>query len=98
MIAFKKIWDDICEITSNNSINENVKIIENFDSGFVIQDNADVHFLTKDDFVDFWCNISCVDSASKDDLLSNSKSKYIYEIMKNLPYICEHDGIIKIAE
>lgn len=97
MIAFKKIWDDICEITSKNTI-ENVKITENFESGFVVEDDVDVHFITKDDFIDFWCNILCLDKVSKNEILNNSKSKYIYEIMKNLPYICENNGTIKIAE
>lgn len=97
MIAFKKIWDDICEITSKNSI-ENLKIIENFDSGFVVEDDADIHFITKDDFIDFWCNMLYPDKVSKEEVLNNSKSKYIYEIMRNLPYVCENNGIIKIAE
>ncbi|MBP2031731.1 hypothetical protein J2Z42_000396 [Clostridium algifaecis] len=99
MIAFKKMWDDVCYTLSNNKIDD-IDIIENFNNGFIIKDESNTHFVTKQDFVDFWCNIVCLDKVDKEDILKskNSGKKYVYEILKTLPYIKENGGILKLSE
>ncbi|AND85000.1 hypothetical protein GTH52_03885 [Clostridium tyrobutyricum] len=95
MIAFKKMWDDVCDSLSNNQI-ENIKVIENFKSGFVIKDNINTYFITKQDFVDIWCNIVCLNEIGIKENL-DKKYLYEYEILKTLPYIKENDGVLKLA-
>lgn len=99
MVAFKKMWDDVSVILSNDEV-KNIQIIEKYKSGFVVKDENDTHFVTKDDFVDFWCNMLCFNKVEKDQILNNGKSglKYVYEIIKTLPYINEKEGILKLIE
>lgn len=99
MIAFKKMWDDVCSAVSNNEL-KNVNIVENFTSGFVVKDDKDTHFVTKDDFVDFWCNMLCFNEVDKEHILKakSSGSKYVYEMVKTLPYVKENEGILKLTE
>jgi hypothetical protein len=99
MVAFKKMWDDVSVILSNDEFKD-IQIIEKYKSGFVVKDENKTHFVTKDDFVDFWCNMLCFNKVEKDQILNNEKSglKYVYEIIKTLPYINENEGILKLTE
>lgn len=99
MVAFKKMWDDVSVILSNDEFKD-IQIIEKYKSGFVVMDENKTHFVTKDDFVDFWCNMLCFNKVEKDQILNNEKSglKYVYEIIKTLPYINENEGILKLTE
>jgi len=99
MIAFKKMWEDVSVILSNDEFKD-IQIVEKFKSGFVVKDENNTHFVTKDDFVDFWCNMLCFNKVEKDQILNNEKSglKYVYEIIKTLPYINEKEGILKFTE
>lgn len=99
MIAFKKMWDDVSVILSSDEIKD-IQIVEKYKSGFVVKDENNTHFVTKDDFVDFWCNMICFNKVEKDEILNNKKSglKYVYEIIKTLPYINENEGILKLTE
>ncbi|WP_446899551.1 hypothetical protein ACSVC9_06595 [Clostridium sp. LBM24168] len=99
MIAFKRIWDDVCNILSNEEIKD-INIVENFNNGFLIKEGINTHFITKQDFVDFWCNMICLDKIDKEDVLKerNSEKKFVYEILKELPYINENGGSLKISE
>ncbi|NMM63157.1 hypothetical protein HBE96_10700 [Clostridium sp. P21] len=99
MIAFKTMWNDVCGSVSNNKIKD-VEILEEFKTGFVVKDEEDTHFITKDDFVDFWCNMLCFNEVEKDAILKEEKQKlkYVYEIVKTLPYINEKEGILRVSE
>ncbi|MCT8977338.1 hypothetical protein N4T77_12075 [Clostridium sp. CX1] len=99
MVAFQKMWDDVNVILSKDEI-KNIDIVEKFQSGFVVKDNDNTHFVTKDDFVDFWCNMLCYNEVEKGELLKGERSglKYVYEIIKTLPYINENEGTLKITE
>ncbi|AKN29777.1 hypothetical protein Ccar_02500 [Clostridium carboxidivorans P7] len=99
MVAFKTMWNDVCGSISNNKI-EDIEILEEFKSGFVVKDKEDTHFVTKDDFVDFWCNMLCFNKVEKDSIIKEEKQKlkYVYEIVKTLPYINEKEGILRLSE
>lgn len=99
MIAFKQMWDDVVDIISNDKI-EDIKIIEKYNNGFVVNDDADNYFVGKQDFVDFWCNILYFNEITMDSLSDKkeSKFKYVYAVVKNLPYINENSGRIKLME
>lgn len=99
MIAFKKIWDDVCNLISNGEI-KGIDIVENFKNGFVIKKGSDTHFITKQDFVDFWCSMICLDKIDREEVFKekNLEKKFVYEILKKLPYINENEGSLKISE
>lgn len=99
MFAFKRMWDDVSLILSKDEVKD-FEIIEKFNSGFVVRDNDNTHFVTKDDFVDMWCNMLCFNKIEKEKLLKDEKSKlkYVYEIIKTLPYINENEGTLKLTE
>lgn len=99
MVAFKTMWNDVCGSISNSKI-EDIEILEEFKSGFVVKDKEDTHFITKDDFVDFWCSMLCFNEVEKDSILKEGKQKlrYVYEIVKTLPYINEKEGILRLNE
>lgn len=99
MVAFKKMWDDVNLILSNDGVKD-FEIVEKFKSGFVVKDNNNTHFVTKDDFVDFWCNMLCFNKVEKEELTKEGKSKlkYVYEIIKNLPYVKECEDTLNLTE
>lgn len=99
MMAFKTMWNDVCGSISNNEI-KNIEIVEKFKSGFVVKDKEDTHFVTKDDFVDFWCNMLFFNEVDKNKISKEGKSKlkYVYEVIKTLPYINENEGILTLNE
>lgn len=99
MIAFKKMWEDVSDILSNDEFKD-IQIVEKYKSGFVVKDENKTHFVTKDDFVDIWCSMLCCNQVEKDQILSAEKSglKYVYEIIKTLPYINEKEGTLKLTE
>lgn len=99
MIAFKKMWNDVSSILLNNDIKD-INIINKYKSGFIVDECGDVRFVTKDDFIDFWCRICCVNEISEEQILKDEQSsmKYVYAIIKNLPYISEKAGVLKITE
>lgn len=99
MIAFKKIWDDVCNIVLSNKIS-NVNIVENFHNGFIVKDDTNTHFITKQDFVDFWCSMICLNKVDKKNVLNDKSSgkKVVYEILKLLPYINENEGSLEISK
>ncbi|MCH3963917.1 MAG: hypothetical protein LKE46_06545 [Clostridium sp.] len=99
MIAFKKIWDDVCSVISNGEIKD-IDIVENFKNGFVVKEGSDTHFLTKQDFVDFWCSLVCLNKIDEEEILKEEGSgkKLVYDILKRLPYINENEGSLKISE
>lgn len=99
MIEFKKMWSDVSDLLSNEEISE-IDIVEHFKSGFVVRDCEETYFVTRDDFVDFWCKILCSHEISKEQILSDKKTKekYVYPIIKRLPYISETAVGLKLRE
>jgi hypothetical protein len=97
MIAFKKMWEDVSGILLNDKIGD-VVILERYSTGFVIKDKDDTEFLTKDDFVDLWGQMLCYNEISLKQFSGHNKSKlkYAYEVLKNLPYISEKSGCLKL--
>lgn len=98
LISFKTMWNDVNNILNKDDVGLN--IIEKFSSGFTVRDNDETIFVTRDDFVDFWCKILCGDNIEVKKLIDDDKSKekYIYSIIKKLPYIKENLGMMSIVE
>jgi hypothetical protein len=99
MISFKKMWEDVSGILSNDKIGD-VVIMERYSTGFVIKDKDDTEFLTKDDFVDLWGQMLCYNEISLNQFSGHTKNKlkYAYEVLKNLPYISEKSGCLKLTK
>lgn len=99
MVAFKKMWDDVCAILANNEIKD-LQIVENYNSGFVVKENENTYFVNKDDFVDFWCKMLFFNKVDKESFAQEGKSsfKYVYKIIKKLPYITESEGSLNLTE
>lgn len=97
MIAFKKMWEDVRLILSNEECSD-VEILEKFNCGFTVKEQDDIIFITRDDFVDFWCKLLYYNELSLEQILKEDKSKLkcIYMIIKQLPYISESSGVIKL--
>ncbi|MGH4051091.1 MAG: hypothetical protein ACREVX_07020 [Clostridium sp.] len=99
MVAFKKMWDDVRLILSNEEY-EDIQILEKFKFGFTVKESENIIFITRDDFVDFWCKLLYYNELSLEQVLQEDKSKlkYIYTIIKKLPYISENSGVIKLLQ
>ncbi|MBK5240113.1 hypothetical protein [Clostridium sp.] len=99
MVAFKKMWEDVRSILSREDYSD-IKILEKFNCGFTVKERDDVIFITRDDFVDFWCKLLYYNELSLEQVLKDEKSKpkYIYTIVKQLPYISENSGVIKLMQ
>ena len=99
MVAFKKMWEDVGQILSNEEYSD-VKILERFNCGFTVKEREDIIFITRDDFVDFWCKLLYYNELSLEQVLKDNKlkSKYIYTIVKQLPYVSENFGVIKLIQ
>ena len=99
MVAFKKMWDDVLLILSNENYS-GINVLERFNCGFTVKEANDVTFVTRDDFVDFWCRLLYYTELSLDDIMGDKKlkSKYIYTIIKQLPYVSESSGVVKLVQ
>jgi len=99
MVAFKQMWDDVLLILSNEKYTD-INILERFNCGFTVKERDDIIFITKDDFVDFWCKLLYYTELSLEDILGDDKlkPKYIYTIIKKLPYISESSGVVKLLQ
>lgn len=99
MLAFNKMWDDVCEMLSRSEL-KNVNVAENYEAGFVVKEDGVAEFISKEDFVDVWCRMLYFNEISQEDAVngSNSHYKYVYNVIRQLPYICENCGILKIAD
>ncbi|MBC8061186.1 MAG: hypothetical protein H7Y18_11020 [Clostridiaceae bacterium] len=97
MVAFKKMWEDVSEILSQGSVT-GIDITEQFKSGFIVKENENTTFITREDFVDFWClmlyfNEIDFNKLNKD---GDTKRMYIYEVVKNLPYVYQEKSMLKL--
>lgn len=99
MIAFKTMWNDVTSMLSENKL-DGIEITENFKTGFIVNDNGNSTFITRDDFVDFWCRMLCNKQISESEIKSDEKSKmqYVYDVVKKLPYVRESEGTLKLME
>ena len=99
MVAFKQMWDDVGLILSNKK-HSDIKILERFNCGFTVEERGNILFITRDDFVDFWCKLLYYNELSLEQALKDDKSKpkYIYTIIKKLPYVSESSGVIKLMQ
>lgn len=99
MVAFKRMWEDVNDML-NKGETLDINIIEKFNSGFTVEDNGDTAFVTKDDFVDFWCNMLYFNEISKSQVMGEErgKAKYIYELVKHLPYVCEKSEVLTLIK
>ncbi len=98
MVAFKKMWEDVGLILSKEDTD--IKILEKFNCGFTVKHGDNTIFITRDDFVDFWCELLYYNELSLEQVLKEDKAKpkYIYTIIKQLPYISESCGVIKLIQ
>ena len=98
MIKFKKMWDDVLLLLSNEEC-VGIDIEEKLDYGFTVKDRDNKIFITKDDFCNFWCNLLYYEEISIEQLLGDDKLKlkYVYTIIKQLPYISESSGVVKLT-
>ncbi len=99
MVAFKKMWEDVRLILSSED-HSDIKILEKYNCGFTVKERDNVIFITRDDFVDFWCKLLYYNELSLEQVLKDEKTKpkYIYTIVKQLPYISENSGVIKLMQ
>jgi hypothetical protein len=99
MVAFKQMWEDVRLILSNEEYSD-IEISERFNCGFTVKERDNIIFITRDDFVDFWCKLLYYNELSLEQILKDDKSKpkYIYTIIKQLPYISESSGVIKLLQ
>lgn len=99
MVSFKKMWEDVRLILSSEDYSD-IKILEKYNYGFTVKERNNVIFITRDDFVDFWCELLYYNEVSLEQVLNGEKAKpkYIYSIVKQLPYISENYGVIKIMQ
>jgi hypothetical protein len=98
MIAFSKMWDDVFKMVEENGCN-GVKIVEKFKSGYIVLIEDSKEFITKEDFVNFWCRLLYYNEVETDNIKKcGEKAEYVYKFIKNLPYVSENSGIIKLVE
>lgn len=99
MIAFNQMWKDVQLILLDERYSD-IEIMERFTFGFTVKEQDNIIFITKDDFSDIWCkllyyNELTLEQVIKDDMV---KPKYIYNIIKRLPYVSEDFGAIKLMQ
>lgn len=99
MVPFKKMWDDVLLILSDEEYS-NIEILERFNCGFTIKEKDNIIFITRDDFVDVWSKLLYYNELTLEQLLKDDKvkPKYIYTIIKQLPYVSESSGVIKLIQ
>ena len=99
MIAFKQMWDDVILILSHDDYSD-IEVMERFTCGFTVKDQGEIIFITKDDFSDIWCKLLYFNELTLEQIIKDDKIKpnYIYNIIKQLPYVSEDFGVIKLIQ
>lgn len=100
MVAFKRMWDDVCQLLINNISIKNMQAMDESQVILFIDEDGEYKFITKEDFVDFWCRMLYYNKVSMEQILREEKSnlKYVYEVIKGLPYIKEVSGMLLLSE
>ncbi|MBU3159804.1 hypothetical protein KPL37_08575 [Clostridium frigoris] len=99
MISFKQMWDDVLLMLSDNEYSD-IEIIERFENGFAVKEQGNIIFITKADFSDVWCKLLYYNKLTLEQIIEDDKlkPKYIYNIIKQLPYVSENSGEIKLIQ
>lgn len=98
MVSFTRMWDDVFTMIDENETDD-MQIVEKFKSGIIVQNKEEKEFITKDDFIDFWCKLLYYNELSIEKMIKNNfKLEYIYSLINKLPYISESEGILKLVE
>ena len=98
MISFKKMWDDVWGMITEGSI-QKLEVIKEFQYGIIIQnESGKQEFITKDDFRDFWCKMLYYSEVTKEQAVEEEKQGYVYEVIKQLPYIAEVSNKLSVRE
>lgn len=100
MIGFKRMWQDVGKLLSSNTPIRNGQAFEESEVILILDEDGEYKFVTKEDFVDFWCRMLYYNKVSKEQVMSEEKSnlKYVYEVIKGLPYIKEVSDILILSE
>ena len=97
MVSFSKMWEDVFTMIDEREFEE-FSIVEKFKSGFIVLCNGVKEFITKDDFVNFWCRLLYYNEISTDKIKKDGiKVQYVYKFVRKLPYVTEDAGIIKLV-
>nr|WP_272509040.1 hypothetical protein [Clostridium ganghwense] len=91
------MWEDAVVMISKDEVKD-IDIIEKYKTGFVIREEGTTKFVTKEDFVDFWCRMLCFNEFSKEEANKQDALKYVYKVIKNLPYISESADVLKLVD
>lgn len=98
MIAFQQIWKDVNELVSERKLDFDINLkIENV---FIVNDNEDTIFLSREDFLLFWSKLNSSSYIGRENLksVSSKKELYIYDLFRYLPYIDECNGQISLEK
>lgn len=97
MIAFKKMWEDVYQLLSKDDLID-INVTERLKSGFVYKKQEESTFITKEDFVDFWCNLLYFNEIDHKAIFDDGDVKkiVIYDIIKKLPYVSEEKSKLKL--
>lgn len=97
MIPFKKMWEDAFIVISEDKFDD-IDIVETYSTGFVVEEEGMAKFINKEDFADFWCRMLCFNEVSQEELNNEGNFKYIYNVVKRLPYIKEKSGVLRLVD
>ncbi|KGK87543.1 hypothetical protein [Clostridium sp. HMP27] len=99
MISFKTMWEDVSGLITREEIDD-IEIIEKYKDGFVVRHSEGNCFVNKNDFIDVWCNILYFKEMPKNQIFNGPREsfKYVYAVMKNLPYIKDNAEVIRLVE
>ncbi|AJA47616.1 hypothetical protein CPAST_c15410 [Clostridium pasteurianum DSM 525 = ATCC 6013] len=99
MIAFTKMWEDVFKLVKQGKVKD-LNIIKSFKSGFIILENENTEFITKQDFLDIWCELLYYNELSKKHIFRDEspKAKYVYKLISKLPYVIDEKEKIKLKE
>ena len=83
MISFKNLWEEVNKFLSEDKFSE-FNITQKLRRGFIVKQDDYVTFVTRDDFVDFWCNMlySNGNDLKEGEKFENPKQVFIYKVMK----------------
>lgn len=100
VISFKRMWDDVGGLLKNSISIGSIEVQDEFDVLYALDDDGEYRFITKEDFIDFWCRMLYYSKVSKEQIIREDKInlKYVYEIIKRLPYIKEEAGSLVLLE
>ena len=97
MIAFKKMWEDVFQLLSKDELVD-INVTERLKSGFVYKVQEESTFITKEDFVDFWCKLLYFNEIDHKSIFEDGDVKkiVIYDILKKLPYVSDEKSKLKL--